>query len=74
MKLKDILEHEIVSKDRLKSKVLWKIPKIKRTYPPFSKGAFKALIDVTGGEQIKDPAGGKVLKKSNSMKKGKIKS
>lgn len=73
MKLTDILEHDIVSKDRLKSKILWKLPKMKRTYPPFTKNAFKdgvfSLIDVERVKQIEDPAGGKVLKKSNSMKK-----
>ena len=62
MKLADILEHDIVKKDRLKPKVLKKLPKMKRTDLPFTKGAFKALRDVTGGKRIKNPAGGKVLK------------
>lgn len=70
MKLVDILEHEIVPKDRLKSRIFWKIPKMLRTEPPFTKRAFYKLRDVTGGKQIKDPVGGKVLKKSNTMKYG----
>lgn len=73
MKLQDILEHDIVPKDHLKSKVLWHIPKMKRTEPPFTKNAFYKLIDVTGGKQIKDPAGGKVIQKSNTMKKTTMK-
>lgn len=74
MKVKDILEHNVVPKSKQKSKVFWTLPKMKRTEPPFSKGAFSKLIDVTGGEQIKDPAGGKVIQTSNSMKKKTLKS
>ena len=72
MKLKDIIEHDIVAADRLLSRVLKKLPTMKRVDPPFTKGAFKALRDVTGGKQIKNPAGGKVLKKTNTMKKGEL--
>ncbi len=72
MKLKDIIEHDIVPVDKTKSKVLLKLPKMKRVDPPFTKGAFKALMDITGGKQIEDPAGGKVLKKTNTMKKGEL--
>jgi len=64
-----LVEHDIVPEKRKKKKVLKTRPKMKKTYPPFSKGAFAKLIDVTGGPQIKDPAGGKVIKKSNTMKK-----
>ncbi len=72
MKLKDILEHSIVSPDRLKGKVLKTLPRMDKVDPPFTKGAFKALMDVTGGKQIENPAGGKVLKKANTMKKGEL--
>lgn len=72
MKVQEIIENAIVPKEKLKSKVFWKIPKMKRTVPPFSKGAFAKLIDVTGGEQIEDPVGGEVVSKSNSMKKSTI--
>lgn len=72
MKLKDIFEHDIVAADRLLGRVLKKLPKMKRVDPPFTKGAFKALMDVTGGKQIENPAGGKVIKKTNTMKKGEF--
>lgn len=72
LKLRDIIEHDIVPADRTNSKVLLKLPKMKRVDPPFTKGAFKALLDVTGGKQIENPAGGKVLKKTNTMKKGEL--
>lgn len=74
MKLQDIIEHNIVAKDRLAPRVLKTLPTMKRTDPPFTKGAFKALRDVTGGKQIKNPAGGKVVQKSNTMKKKEISS
>lgn len=69
MKLFDIMSNHVVPKEKQKSKVYWELPKMKKTYPPFSKGAFSKLIDVTGGDQIEDPAGGKVLKRDNTMKK-----
>ena len=72
MKLIDIIEHDIVPADKTKSRILWKLPKMKRVDPPFTKGAFKALMDITGGKQIENPAGGKVLKKTNTMKKGEL--
>lgn len=71
MKLTDIYKHNIVPEDRKKSKVLWKLPKMKRKYLPFTQSAFRKLIDVTGGPAIKDPAGGKVVKQTNTMKKTK---
>ena len=74
MKLSDILEHEIVSKAKQKPKIYWMLPKMKRVYPPFSKGAFKEIINPTGGEQLKNPAGGKVIQLSNTMDKKEIRS
>lgn len=62
MKLADIFEQDIVPEKKLKSKVLKKLPKMKKVEPPFTKGSFKKLLSVTGGPRIKDPAGGKVLK------------
>jgi len=72
MKLKDIIEHDIVAADKAVSRILKKLPTMKRVDPPFTKGSFKALMDVTGGKQIENPAGGKVLKKTNTMKKGEL--
>lgn len=74
MKLRDIIEHEIVAAERKVARILKKLPTMKRTDPPFTKGAFKTLLDVTGGKQIENPAGGNVLKKSNTMKKQEISS
>lgn len=62
MKLQDIIEHDIVPKSRQKSRVLKRDLKMSKKYLPFTK-AFSKLIDVTGGELIKDPAGGKVVSK-----------
>lgn len=74
MKLSDILEHDIVSKSKQKPKIFWKIPRMKRIYPPFSKGAFKTLINPTGGEQLKNPVGGKVVQDTNTMDQKEIRS
>lgn len=74
MKLSDIFEHNIVPISKQKPKVFWKLPKMNRVYPPFSKGAFKKLINPTGGEQLKNPAGGKVLQDTNAMSKKEIRS
>ena len=62
MKLVDILEQDIVPKKKLKSRKLKDLPKMKKVEPPFTKGAFRKLLSVTGGSRIKDPVGGKVLK------------
>lgn len=70
MKLTDIYKHDIVPEDRKQSKVLGKLPKMKRKYLPFTD-AFGKLIDVTGGPAIKNPAGGKVVKQTNTMVKTK---
>ncbi len=72
MKLHDILEHDIVPSNRLDPKVFWTIPKMDQVDPPFTKGAFRPLLDVTGGDGVKDPVGGKVLRKDNTMKKGEL--
>lgn len=69
--LRSLIEHDIVSKDKQGPKVLKKLPKMKRTEPPFSKG-FDELIKVKRAKQIKNPAGGKVLKKDNTMEKGEL--
>ena len=53
-------------------KVFWTIPKMKSTKPPFTKNAFSDLINVTGGKGVKNPVGGKVLRKKNTMKKGEL--
>lgn len=71
MKLKEIIEHEIVSKDKQSPKILKTLPKMKRTELPFSKG-FKSLTKIKRAKQIKKPAGGKVLKKDNTMEKGEL--
>ena len=68
MKLSDILEHELGDPT---PKVFWHIAKMDQTELPFTKG-FNELRDVKRAEQIKDPAAGKVLKKSNTMKKGEL--
>ena len=62
MKLVDIIEQDIVPKKKSKSKVLKKLPRMKKVEPPFTKGSFKKLLSVTGGPRIKNPDGGKVLK------------
>jgi hypothetical protein len=69
MKLKDILEHEIGGDPT--PKILKRLPTMKRVQPPFTKG-FKKLLKVKRAKQIKDPVGGKVLKKDNTMKKGEL--
>ncbi len=62
MKLADLFEQDIVPDKKTKSKVLKKLPKMKRVEPPFTKGSFKKLLSVTGGPRIKDAAGGKFIK------------
>jgi len=62
MKLSNIIsEHVIVPKSKQKPKKLKTLPKMKKVYPPFTKGTFKELINVKKNPIIKDPAGGKVL-------------
>ena len=61
MKLVEIIEHNIVPKEKQKSKVVKRNLKMKRKKLPFTKGAFKELINPTGGKRIRNPVGGKVL-------------
>jgi len=61
MKLKEIFEHEIVSKKKQKPVVLKKDLKMKKTELPFTKG-FKSLRKIKRAKRIKNPVGGKVLK------------
>lgn len=64
-------EHDITSKESQKSKVLKKLPKMKKVQPPFTKG-FEKLLKVKRAKQIKKPAGGKVVQVSNTMDKKTI--